>query len=152
MKQLIFSLILSSFALSGFSATPACDAPFKSVVNKDSGFIYIYRVGQFGGALANFSIFVDGKKLCKISNNKYFKVYVTAGTHEISAKVGGVSIMKKETSIEVETTKGGEFYVACNMKQSITRVRLEMVEVVKNSAKKQMENMSEDRCQGKIED
>ncbi|MEP6711527.1 MAG: DUF2846 domain-containing protein [Ferruginibacter sp.] len=118
----------------------------------DSGFVYIYRVGQFGGALSNFSVFVDGQKLCKISNNKYFKVYLTPGTHTISAKVGGLSIMKKETEVELEVTKGSaEYYVACNMKTSITRARLEMIEVTKSSGKKQMENMSEDKCQEKID-
>lgn len=117
----------------------------------DSSFIYIYRVGQFNGALANFAVFVDGKKLCKISNNKYFKVGVAPGKHEISAKVGGIGIMKKETEVEIDVETGGEYYVACNMKSSITRVRLEMTEVTKNSGKKQMENMSEDKCQEKLD-
>ena len=117
----------------------------------DSCFVYIYRVGQFSGALANFSVFVDGHKLCKISNNKYFKVGVAPGKHEITAKVGGMSIMKKETEVDIDAETGGEYYVACNMKSSITRVRLEMIEVTKNTGKKQLENMSEDRCQEKID-
>lgn len=117
----------------------------------DSCYIYIYRVGQFSGALANFAIFVDGHKLCKISNNKYFKVGVTPGKHEVTAKVGGMSIMKKETEVDIDAETGGEYYIACNMKSSITRVRLEMIEVTKNTGKKQLENMTEDRCQEKID-
>lgn len=120
--------------------------------NSDSSFIYIYRTGQFGGAMANFSIWVDDKKLCKISNDKYFKVAVTPGTHKIEAKLGGVSIMKKETSVEVDVVAGKSNFIACNMKSSITRVRLEMTEVVEKAGKKEIEKMSLDRCQGSIDE
>lgn len=118
----------------------------------DSSFIYIYRGGQFGGALTNFSIWVDDKKLCKISNGKYFRVAVAPGTHKIEAKIGGVGVMKKETSVEVDVVAGKSNYISCNMKQSITRARLEMTEVVEKTGKKDIEKMSLDNCQGSIDD
>jgi hypothetical protein len=49
--------------------------------------------------------------------------------------------------VEIEVEPGGSYYVACNVKQSITRARLEMIEVTKGSANKQMEKMSLDKCQ-----
>lgn len=165
MKKLMLSAILFGFCILLLSATHKNDnnrknhlKQFSSLIvsdgqnrNEDSCFIYIYRVGQFSGALANFSVFVDGRKLCKISNNKFFRVGVTPGKHEITAKVGGIGIMKKETQVDIDAESGGEYYVACNMKSSITRVRLEMIEVTKNSGKKQLENMSEDKCQEKLD-
>jgi exosome complex RNA-binding protein Rrp4 len=114
---------------------------------EDSAFIYIYRAGQFSGSLSNWAIFVDDKKICKLSNGKFIKVYVTPGKHKVSAKIGGVDLFKKETDVEIEVEAGGTYYVACNIKQSITRARLEMIEVAKSTGQKQMEKMTVDKCQ-----
>jgi Protein of unknown function (DUF2846) len=142
MKKFIFVTVLSVSAL--FLTIHANAASHHT---GDSTFIYVYRVGQFSGAAANWAVFLDGQKTCKLSNNKFMRLAVTPGKHTISAKVGGMTILKKETEIEVEATAGGSYYVACNVKQSITRQRLEMVEVVKSTANKQMEKMSLDNCQ-----
>lgn len=113
--------------------------------------IYIYRGGQYVGAGANWSIFVDENKLCKLSNNKFMKVEVEPGKHLVTAKMGGMSIMKKETEVEIEAEAGKSYYVACNVKMSITRARLEMLEVTTSTAKKQMEKMNLDNCQEAID-
>lgn len=63
---------------------------------QDESYIYIYRGGQMGGALTNFAIWVDDKKVCKLSNGKYLKVPVTPGKHTVSARRGGVGVMKKK--------------------------------------------------------
>lgn len=119
---------------------------------KDSSYIYVYRGGQFGGAFTNFAIWLDNTKLCKLSNGKYFMIAVGPGTHTVSAKRGGVGIGKKETEIEIDVEKGKSYYVSCSMKQSITRVRLEMQEVVTKTGIKDVEGMKLDNCQGKVED
>ena len=124
----------------------------KRVSDADSSFIFIYRGGQFTGALTNFTIFVDDIKLCKISNGKYFKVPVKPGAHVVSAKRGGVGIMKKETEVDVDVESGQSSYISCSMKSSITRVRLEMQEVVPKTGVKDISNMKVDNCQGNIED
>lgn len=143
MKKIIFAFLLT-LAFSNFSKANQ-NAP------ADSAVIYIYRVGQWGGAGANWAMFVDEQKLCKLSNNKFIRVVVKPGKHNISSKVGGVGMFKKETELEVEAEAGGEYYVACNIKQSFTRARLEMVEVTKGTGKKQMEKMTVDNCQGDID-
>lgn len=109
--------------------------------------IYVYRTGQFSGSLSNWSIFVDELKICKLSNNKYIKIPIKPGKHTISAKLAGVSVMKKETEIEINAESGGNYYVACNIKQSIMRARLEMIEVTKSTGSKQMEKMTMDNCE-----
>ncbi|MGZ8557078.1 MAG: DUF2846 domain-containing protein [Chitinophagaceae bacterium] len=109
--------------------------------------MYVYRVGQFSGAAANWAVFLDDEKKCKLSNNKYMLLAVTPGKHKISAKVGGASLLKKETEVEIDAEAGGSYYIACNVKQSITRARLELIEVTKGTANKQMEKMSLDKCQ-----
>ncbi len=143
-KTLFVLLLVSSAMLASYSCYSRTDS--------DSTFIYVYRVGQFSGAGANWAVFLDDQKICKLSNNKYMKLAVAPGKHKISAKVGGVGLLKKETEIDIEAEAGGSYYVACNVKTSITRARLEMIEVTKGSANKQMEKMSLDNCQETIDE
>lgn len=144
MRKIIFAAILF--------VTLSTESKANNNVPADSAVIYIYRVGQAGGAAANWAMFVDETKLCKLSNNKFIRVVVKPGKHVISSKVGGVGMFKKETEVEVETEAGGEYYIACNIKSSITRARLEMIEVTKGTGKKQMEKMTLDNCQADIEE
>jgi hypothetical protein len=140
MRKIVFAIGLCVAMFTGIAGHARSNPP------SDSTFIYVYRVGQFNGALANWAVFVDDEKKCKLSNNKYMKLAVAPGKHKITAKVGGVGIFKKETEVEIDAEAGQSYYVACNVKQSITRSRLEMLEVTKGSANKQMEKMSLDLC------
>jgi hypothetical protein len=114
--------------------------------------VYIYRVGQWNAAAANWAIFADEQKICKLSNNKFIMQKVKAGKHMYTAKVGGVGVFKKETEIEIDAEAGKSYYIACNVKQSFTRARLELLEVTKSSADKQMAKMTLDNCQEKIDE
>jgi hypothetical protein len=142
----VFALSLSLLAFNKAPQIIRTAAP-----QADSAVIYIYRVGQFTGASANWAMFVDETKLCKLSNNKYIRVVVKPGKHIVSSKQGGIAIMKKETDVEIEAEPGGEYFVACNVKTSFTRARLEMVEVTKGTGRKQLEKMSLDNCQEDID-
>lgn len=146
------AIFIFLLACAAFTTVSANEKPSKPAAPRaDSAVIYIYRVGQFMGAGANWAMFVDEDKLCKLSNNKFMRVVVKPGKHTISSRVGGVGIFKKETEVEIEAEAGGEYYVACNIKQSFTRARLEMIEVTKGTGKKQMEKMTLDNCQEKID-
>jgi hypothetical protein len=109
-------------------------------------YIYIFRGGQWGSALSNYAIFVDGQKVCKLSNGKYLKYPVSAGKHDVEAHIGGIGIGKKETFVSVITETGKDNYVSCTIKHSITRSRLEMLEVVENTGKELINKMKEDKC------
>lgn len=113
--------------------------------------LYIYRGGQFTNALNNWALFVDGEKVCKLSNNKFIVVKVQPGKRTITSKIGGIDLFKKETAIELETEAGGSYYVACTIKQSFTRSRMEFMEVTKSTAAKQMEGIALDNCQEGID-
>lgn len=133
------------------SALVVIISSFNNPKPQEMATVYIYRVGQFAGSGANWAIFADEVKICKLSNNKYIKHEVKPGKHVYTAKVGGVGLMKKETEIEINAEAGQSYYIACNIKTSITRARLEMLEVTKNSADKQMVKMTLDNCQEEIE-
>jgi hypothetical protein len=148
-KKSFFVAAIAALATTLSSFTPEASNESK---NAENATIYIYRVGQFNGAAANWSIWADGQKICKISNNKFLKVELPAGKHEFNAKVGGVGILKKETNVEIDAEAGHSYYIACNIKQSITRARLELMEVTKSTADKQMAKMTVDNCQAKIDE
>lgn len=146
-------IALAALMIAGVLSFTKTTAPAEAApAEKEMATVYIYRVGQFGAAAANWSIWADETKICKLSNNKFIAHQVKPGKHVYSARVGGVGILKKETEIELETEAGGTYYIACNVKTSFTRARLELIEVTKSTATKQMAKMSLDNCQEKIDE
>ena len=143
MKKIVFAFM----ALLMGAATFAGIADPKPAAKAETATIYIYRTGSWSGAGNNWAMFVDHKKVCNLSHNRYIKVEVAPGKHRVSSKIGGIEVLKKETELEIEAEAGKSYFVACNVKQSLTRARLEMTEVTKSSADKQMEKMSLDKCQ-----
>ena len=123
----------------------------KEIINEGS-YIIVFRSGQFSSALSNYSIFIDGRKVCKLSNGKYFKYPVSPGEHQIEAKKAGVDIMKKETFTSVITKAGKNSYVICNIKTGLLREKLEIMEVVENAGRQSVNNLKEDNCQSDIEE
>jgi hypothetical protein len=121
----------------------------KEIVNEGS-YIIVFRGGQFASALSNYNIFIDGKKVCKLSNGKYLKYPVSPGKHEIEAKKAGVDIMKKQTFTSVISKRGENNYISCNIKTSLLREKLEMIEVVESSGSQYVNNLKEDNCQTEI--
>jgi uncharacterized protein DUF2846 len=122
----------------------------QSQKTQEQSYVYFFRGGQFGAALANFTFYIDGHKTCKLSNDKYFKFPISPGTHEIDARLSGAFVYKKETSIIITTEAGKSNYVSCDVKRSLIRARIEMIEVVENAGKKAIATMKEDNCQEDI--
>lgn len=86
-----------------------------------------------------------------MSNNKFIAGKTKPGKRLITFRIGGVGLFKKETEIELETEAGKSYYVACTVKQSFTRLRMEFMEVTKSTAHKQMQDMTLDNCQEDID-
>ena len=144
-RVLLVTVLFSTLVMTGsFTNTPEKQA--------ETATVYIYRVGQFTAAGANWSVFADGEKICKLSNNKFIKQELKPGKHIYEAKVGGVGLLKKETELELEMEAGKTYYIACNVKASFTRARMELIEVTKSTGEKQMAKMSLDNCQEKIDE
>ena len=151
MRKLILSAVMMFSGTLILSAkSPIAQRDKKS--HQEESFIYVYRGGQIGGALTNFAIWVDDQKVCKLSNGKYLKVPVKPGKHTVSARRGGVGVMKKETEVEVDVEQGKSNYISCNMKSSITRVRLNMEEVLPKTGISDIEKMKPDNCQTGIDE
>ena len=163
MKQLFFVLLFISAVALSYAQLDAVKPDAKtpkpgkkinpgkpSTPARTGSYIIVYRGGQFASALTNYSIFIDGKRVCKLSNGRYFKYPVSPGKHEIEAKKAGVDIMKKETFINVMSSPGRNNYISCNIKTSVLRERIEMSEVVESSGRQSVNNLKEDNCQSDI--
>lgn len=107
--------------------------------------LVFYRSGQFFGSGVNFNVFVNGEKICKLSNNKYLLYKVKPGKTEVGTGTAGLNLAKKQ-GLSLDTEAGGIYYVQCDMKQSLIANRLELTEVTKSTAEKKMGGMSPDNC------
>lgn len=113
--------------------------------------LVFYRDGQFFGSGVNFNVFVNGEKICKLSNNKYLVYKVKPGKTEIGTGTAGLNLAKKQ-GLALDTEAGGIYYVQCDMKQSLVANRLELTEVTKSTAEKKMSGLSPDNCMAAVKD
>ena len=141
MKNLV--LFPAVVLMAAFSSA-FCPAPGAA---DDTATVCIYRGGQFMGALANYAVYINGQKICKLSNERYIEYKAKPGTLNIMAKNGGVEIFKKETGLELTVEAGHKYYVRGDIKASITRARMELSEVTENTAKRDMAKLTPDNCQ-----
>lgn len=116
-------------------------------VRADYATVYVYRGGQFFASTINYSIYVNGEKICKLSNNKYIEYKAKPGKLAITAQRGGIEVFKRETALDVDTEAGKKYYVKGDVKSSLTRTRLELSEVTESTAKRDMNGMTVDGCQ-----
>lgn len=116
-------------------------------VRADDATVYIYRGGQFFASTINYSIYINGQKICKLSNNKYIEYKAKPGKLAVTAQRGGLEVFKKETGIDVDAEAGKKYYIKGDVKSSFTRTRLEMSEVTESTAKRDMSGMTVDACQ-----
>jgi hypothetical protein len=113
-------------------------------------YIIVFRGGQFAAALNNYNIFIDGRKVCALSNGKYFKYPVSPGKHEIEAKKAGVDLAKKETFASVVSSPGKSNYISFNIKKTLLREKFELNEINQGPGRELVNNLKEDNCQGDI--
>jgi len=109
--------------------------------------VIIYRTPQFQGAANNWAIFESGEKLCKLSNRRYMIYQREPGDSDFRVQVGGVQTWpKKVTGYEIPLEAGEVYFLKTNMKVSVTRTRVELVEVVERTAKKELQELLQDNC------
>ncbi|MBS1511866.1 MAG: hypothetical protein JST86_13550 [Bacteroidetes bacterium] len=113
-------------------------------------YIIVYRGGKLASSLVNYSIYIDGRKVCILSNERYFRYPVSAGKHEIEAKKSGVDINNKEFYTSVVSNPGQNKYVEVNIKTGLLKSKVEFNDVEESIGKHNISGMKEDNCQGDI--
>lgn len=59
--------------------------------------IYVYRTGQMFRVAKNWAIYVNGERICKLSNNKFIIHKVEPGNIKLAAQIGGVQFWPKKS-------------------------------------------------------
>lgn len=113
----------------------------------DFATVIIYRSGQAFALGLNYSIYANGEKICKLSNNRYIEYKAKPGKLSITAQRGGLEVFKRETGVDLDVQADKMYYVQGDVKSSLTRTRLELSEVTENTAKRDMKTMTVDNCQ-----
>lgn len=160
MKQALLILFLSSLfiglnssliAQEGAASTPAVSATTADENNSGKARLVIYRDKQFAGSALNYAIYINDVKLCKLSNNRFIEWEIDPGEVVVNAKRGGMEAFKKKTEIKLDAEPGEIYYIRCDIQSSLMRTRLEMSEVTKNTATRDMAEMQADNCNEKME-
>lgn len=144
-KITIAFLLFIGFAVSAFRSDNAVTVP-----TDDFATVIIYRGGQLFGATKNYVIFANGERICELSNNKYIEHRVKPGHISYMANETGINLFKKETGFALDTEAGKKYYIQCTVKTSFTRSRMELSEVTENTAKRDMEKLTVDNCQERM--
>ncbi len=125
--------------------------PVNPVKPENTGsYIIVFRGGQLSSALNNYNIFIDGRKVCALSNGKYFRYPVSPGKHEIEAKKAGLDLAKKESFASVVSSPGRNIYISFNIKKTLLREKFELNEINQGPGSQLVNNLREDNCQGDI--
>lgn len=122
--------------------------PILEAMENDSlATVVIYRTPQFQGAANNWAIFDNQERLCKLSNKRFMIYQTLPGETDFRAQVGGLATWpKKVTGLEIPLEAGEVYFVKTNLKVSFVRARVELVEVVERTAKKELANLQLDYC------
>ena len=115
--------------------------------NSNLATIYVYRTGQMFGAARNWAIYVNGERICKLSNNKFLIHKVEPGNIRLAAQIGGVEFWPKKVKVlEFPVEAGNEYFIKTNLKSSFTRGRVELSEVTKRTYELEIQKCTKDRC------
>ena len=163
MKRLFFTLLFISVSIFAFAQLDAIKPKEKTApkVNKPKpvkpvkpvntvSYIIVFRGEQLAAALNNYNIYIDGRKVCALSNGKFFKYPVSPGKHEIEAKKAGVDLAKKETFATIMSSPGKNNYISFNIKKTLLREKFEFNEMSSGPGRELVNNLKEDNCQGDI--
>ena len=111
---------------------------------KETGKIYLIRSTGFALYNAPYKIFIDGKLVCKLKNNKFSIHDLSEGVHQCAVQFNGTKLKEKTEKFEVTIIKEKLTYVQISIKVGFAVSKVYCEEVTENTAKQKIEKMSED--------
>jgi hypothetical protein len=96
--------------------------------------ILLRRTG-YSGSLSSYPIFMDGKRLCEVSNRKYSEHRVFPGKHIFSVNFGGKMEKNGAEKVELDMEAGRTYYLKLDQRIGFTaEIRLEELTSASGSA------------------
>jgi hypothetical protein len=93
------------FLLTCFLCSLAASAQSKG------GQIYFVRSLNYVGSAVPFNMYIDGKLVCKLKNNRYSVHDVTAGEHNVSIKNTGLGSHQMSRALTIKVEEGKINYI-----------------------------------------
>ena len=88
--------------------------------------VVLMRRTGYTGSLSSYPIFMDGKRLCEVSNRKYSEHNIFPGKHTFSVNFGGKVEKNDVEKIELEMEAGKTYYLKLDQRNGFTMgIRLE---------------------------
>jgi hypothetical protein len=112
----------------------------------------IFREGKFTGVVVNYNIWIDGKEVCTLSNDKYINLKLDAGQHIIMSKAGGIGYASNpKTFLKVNIESGKSYFIKATARMKGISGILELKEINNDDAEIIKSKIKKfDNCQTKI--
>lgn len=115
---------------------------------QDTGNIYFARKKMYTGTSGELKMFIDGKAVCKVGNNKYSIHAVIPGKHVVSVQFGGTEAKEKamKEGVEIQVEAGKSYYLKAALERQgmINNVYLE--EITAATWKSYSLKLEQDNC------
>lgn len=78
------------------------------------------RANKYMGSAVNFRVYVDGKLVCKVPNNRYSSQQLSLGTHTVTVEAGGIVLGSKAPApLQIDVKEGETIYVELASKKGM---------------------------------
>jgi len=107
---------------------------FGAFSQTNSGKVYLIRFTGSTGSMVNYSIFVDGKLICKLKNKSFSIHNLSVGEHNVSVVGGGLSTGKKSAPLTFTVAENKTNYITVASTQNGYANKITCQEITENSA------------------
>jgi len=97
----------------------------------------------------NFNIWVNGQRICKLSDNRYLVYAIDPGPVNLQAKAAGFFLSKRRRFM-TDVKVGQVYYISCYQRNDILFRWLEMTLVPYENSRARMTNMQADHCMERL--
>lgn len=101
--------------------------------NEDKAKVIIMRETGFTGSGIACTIYVNGEDIFKLSNNRYFEMYIDEGNYNFSVSLGLASKKKGEELIKIKAEKNNTYYLQVKIQSGVISSKVYFEEITKNT-------------------
>ncbi|GGE49560.1 uncharacterized protein DUF2846 [Pedobacter psychrotolerans] len=107
---------------------------FGAFSQTNTGKVYLIRSTGYTGSAVNYSIFVDGKLICKLKNKSFSIHNLNVGEHKVTVVSGGLSNGKKSAPLTFMVAENKTNYITVASTQNGYANKITCQEITENSA------------------
>lgn len=106
---------------------------FAIAQTEDKAKVIIMRETGFTGSGIACTIYMNGEDIFKLSNNRYFEMYIDEGNYNFSVKLGIAGKKKGEELIKIKAEKNNTYYLQVKIQSGVITSKVYLEEITKNT-------------------